>query len=232
MRSFKTEAIILARTNYGEADRIMTFLTPDHGKVKAIAKAVRKSKSKLAGGLELFSVSNLTLVIGRGEINTVISTQLKSYYGNIASDLDRTELGYRFIKLIDNNTEASCDNGYFYLLQRAFAALNDSQLKPELINLWFNMALLRLSGHAPNLYSDVNGSKLLDSASYDFAHERMHFVPKLANEGIYNANHIKFLRLGFAADGPNSLAKVTKAAELVEDLDSLIAQMLKIYLRT
>jgi DNA repair protein RecO (recombination protein O) len=51
MRQFRTQAIILNRTDYGEADRIISFLTPDHGKVKAIAKAVRKSKSKLAGGI-------------------------------------------------------------------------------------------------------------------------------------------------------------------------------------
>jgi DNA repair protein RecO (recombination protein O) len=72
MKRFKTNGIILARTNYGEADRIITFLTPDHGKVKVIAKAVRKSKSKLAGGIELFSISQISFIIGRGEINTLV----------------------------------------------------------------------------------------------------------------------------------------------------------------
>ena len=56
MQTLRTEAIILRRTNYGEADRILNMLTPQHGKVSAIAKGVRKAKSKLAGGLELFAV--------------------------------------------------------------------------------------------------------------------------------------------------------------------------------
>ncbi|MDO8591465.1 MAG: DNA repair protein RecO, partial [bacterium] len=71
MNRYVTQGIVLSRTDFGEADRILTFLTNDHGKVRAIAKGVRKSKSKLAGGIELFSISDLTLIIGRGEINTL-----------------------------------------------------------------------------------------------------------------------------------------------------------------
>ena len=50
---YRTEAIILRRTNYGEADRVISLITPDRGKISGIAKGVRKPKSKLAGGLEL-----------------------------------------------------------------------------------------------------------------------------------------------------------------------------------
>ncbi|MEK7561678.1 MAG: DNA repair protein RecO, partial [Patescibacteria group bacterium] len=81
MNRYITKGIVLSRTDYGEADRILSFLTIDHGKVRAIAKGVRKSKSKLAGGIELFSVSDLTLIIGRGELNTLISTRLVRHYG-------------------------------------------------------------------------------------------------------------------------------------------------------
>ena len=66
MQVFKTEAIMLRRTNYGEADRIISFITPDRGKLSAIAKGVRKPKSKLAGGLELFAASDITIAEGRG----------------------------------------------------------------------------------------------------------------------------------------------------------------------
>jgi len=51
MKRINTHGIVLARTDFGEADRILTFLTPDNGKVKAIAKGVRKQKSKMAGGI-------------------------------------------------------------------------------------------------------------------------------------------------------------------------------------
>src|SRR5438105_13293621 len=104
-QQFSTTGIVLARTDYGEADRILTFLTPDHGKVKAIAKGVRKIKSKLAGGIELFSVSDISLVIGRGELNTLTSTRLIKHYGNIVKDLNHSNTGYEFMRLLDKNTE-------------------------------------------------------------------------------------------------------------------------------
>ena len=56
----RTQAIILRRTNYGESDRILTLLTPE-GKFSVLARGARKEKSRLAGGIELFSVSDVTI---------------------------------------------------------------------------------------------------------------------------------------------------------------------------
>src|SRR3954468_11171776 len=120
MQKFKTQGIILNRTEYGEADRILTFLTANHGKVKAIAKGVRKLKSKLAGGIELFSISDLSFIVGSGEINTLASSRLVTHYGGIVKNLDRTNLGYEFIKIIDRATEDKPEPGYFDLLNQAF----------------------------------------------------------------------------------------------------------------
>src|SRR5581483_3542398 len=112
MRQFRTQAIILNRTDYGEADRIISFLTPDHGKLKAIAKGVRKSKSKLAGGIELFSVSDISFIPGRKEISTVVSTRLIKHYGHIVKDLNRTNTGYALIKRLDKATEDAPETDY------------------------------------------------------------------------------------------------------------------------
>ncbi|MCA9348456.1 DNA repair protein RecO, partial [Candidatus Saccharibacteria bacterium] len=65
-RFLTTRAIILRRINYGEADRILTMLTSDFGKIRLIAKGVRKQKSRMAGGLELFGVSEINFIKGRG----------------------------------------------------------------------------------------------------------------------------------------------------------------------
>src|SRR5689334_13497784 len=101
MRKLNTQGIVIARTNYGEAARIITFLTPDHGKLKVMAKGVRKSKSKLAGGIELFSVSHIGILKGKGEVDTLVSSRLIKHYGNIVKELDRTNLGYQLIKELD-----------------------------------------------------------------------------------------------------------------------------------
>lgn len=54
MKTYRTQAVVLRRTNYGEADRILQLLTPD-GRRSVMARGVRKEKSKLAGGVELFA---------------------------------------------------------------------------------------------------------------------------------------------------------------------------------
>lgn len=229
MRQFRTQAIILNRTDYGEADRIISFLTPDHGKVKAIAKGVRKSQSKLAGGIELFSVSDISFIPGRKEISTVVSTRLIKHYGNIVKDLDRTTTGYEVIKKLDKATEDSPEADYFYLLQEAFEALNDPKIDLGLINLWFNMQLLRLAGHTPNLQTDQTGKKLLADKKYDFDFEKMLF--KSDGQGNFTPDHIKFLRLGFSPNKPASLNRIRQSGGLVVDLRPVVQSMLQTYIR-
>jgi DNA repair protein RecO (recombination protein O) len=80
VKSLQTKAIVLSRTDYGEADRILTFLTPHEGKLRLMARGVRKAKSKVAGGIELFSTSDISFLRGRGEIGTLISARLRKYY--------------------------------------------------------------------------------------------------------------------------------------------------------
>ena len=101
MPTLQTEAIIMRRTNYGEADRVLTLLTPAYGKLSAIAKGVRRSKSKLAGGLELFATTNLTIVEGRGSMGVVTAARLERFYGHILSDYERLQFAYECIKQIN-----------------------------------------------------------------------------------------------------------------------------------
>lgn len=231
MKQFVTDGIILGRINYAEADRIITFLTPDHGKVKAYAKAVRKSKSKLAGGIELFSVSTLTFIVGRGEINTLVSSRLIKHYGSIVKDMQRTHHAYEAIRLVNKSTEDAAERAYFNLLRDGFAALDDPKLDPSLAMLWFEMQLLKLSGHAPNLTTDIAGAKLKETTSYNFYLDHMRFAPKEAKQGKYSANHIKFLRLGFQAARPQLLNQVKGVENLTAESQPLVQTMLKSFVR-
>lgn len=229
MKRFITRGIILARTNFGEADRILTFLTPDHGKIKAIAKGVRKSKSKLAGGIELFSVSDLSLIIGRGEINTLISSRLVKHFGNISKDIERTNVAYDFIKIIDKATEDNPEKEYFELLQTGFKALDSNELPHELVKLWFNLHLLKLSGHSPNFQTDPSGQKLVEGKKYNFDFEQMAFLP--SPRGKYAPNEIKLLRLILSARTIESLSRVEGITGMLKSVSSLADAMLKTYVR-
>lgn len=229
MRQFRTQGIVLARTDYAEADRIITFLTPDHGKVDAIAKGVRKNKSKLAGGIELFSISDLSLIVGRSEIYTLVSSRLIKHYGNIVKDLDRTALAYEVIKRLNRATEDAAEKAYFDLLSSAFAALDDESVGIALIELWFNMQLLKLTGHTPNLSTDTSGKKLQADKHYSFDFDKMAFWP--SNDGSFGVDHIKFLRLGFGPHSAHALNKVSGHKELETSLLPLIKAMLQAHIR-
>jgi DNA repair protein RecO (recombination protein O) len=218
MRQFRTQAIVIGRTEYGEADRIMTFLTPDHGKVKAIAKGVRKTKSKLAGGIEFFSVSDISFIPGRREIGTVISTRLIKHYGHIVKDLDRTNTAFALIKRLNKATEDAPETAYFDLLQQAFGALDDFSTDLTLIDIWFSAQLLRLAGHTPNLRTEKSGEKLTADKKYDFDFDAMAFYPGTE----FNSDHIKFLRLLFSHNKSDALQKIVNVSKLANQCRMLV----------
>lgn len=222
MKQQVTTGIILGRTDYGEADRILTLLTPDQGKLRLLARGVRRIKSKLAGGIELFSVSTITFAPGRGELGTLVSTRLVQHYRHIAEDLQRTMLGYDLIKQLHKATEDQPEAEYFTLLKDAFEALDDAQIPLPLIQFWFNAQLLRFGGHGPNLQTDEQGRKLVPDQLYDFDPDRMGFVTDPL-DGRFTANHIKFLRLVLAGNSPKALMQVQGMGQLLADCQPLFA---------
>jgi len=225
-----TKGIVLSRIDYGEADRILTILTPDNGKLSMMARGVRKSKSKLAGGIELFSTSDITYISGRGELGTLISSRLIKYYENIVSDIERVQLGYELIKLLNKATEDSPESEYFELLEQSFIALNDKSVSIELIRIWFHSHLLRMAGHTPNLRTDTNDDKLAIDNNYNFDPEAMTFTKH--EQGSFSASHIKTLRLLFDGHTLVSLNRVTGLAESLSDISSLVKSMLTTHIRT
>ncbi|NBW29251.1 DNA repair protein RecO [bacterium] len=92
MNKVISESIVLSRINYGDNDRIVTVITRDQGKIRLIAKGSRKLKSKLAAGIELFSVSEISFIKGKGDIDTLVSSRGIEYFINIQKDLDKIKL--------------------------------------------------------------------------------------------------------------------------------------------
>ena len=227
MNQLITTGIILRRTDYGEADRIILLLTPDKGKLSLVAKGVRRIKSKLAGGVELFSVSQITFLAPRtgSGLGTLVSARLQTHYSHIVEDIDRTMLGYELIKQLDKATEDNPEPEYFELLQQTFIALDDRTISLPLIRVWLNMQLLRLAGHTPNLHTDSQGDALSASRSYEFSFEDMAFFPQ--DNGRFGPNHIKFLRLGFGRTLPKALHRVTSQESLIAGLQPLLETLIQ-----
>lgn len=192
-QQFRTEAIVLRRTNYGEADRIINLLTPERGKLSAIAKGVRKQKSKLAGGLELLAVCDVTLLEGRGDMLLVTSARLVQFYGDILQEYERMELAYAFIKDINRVAETVTEPEFYYLLRDGLHYLNTKTIDWRLIELWFRLRLNMLLGHGLNLLTDHEGNKLAADKKYHFDFADNAFYEHTA--GRFDAKHIKLLRL-------------------------------------
>ena len=92
MKTQRTRAIILRRTNYGEADRILQLLT-EQGRRSVIARGVRREKSKLAGGIELFAVSDVVIGEGKGELGVLTSARLVQFYRSFVVSVIQFFLG-------------------------------------------------------------------------------------------------------------------------------------------
>lgn len=217
--SIVTKAIVLSRTDYQEADRILTVLTPDQGKLRVIAKGVRRAKSKLAGGIELFSVNDLTILTSTRELKTLISSRLDKHFPHILTDISRTMLGYALLKHIHTVTEDEPEPAYYNVLTAALEGLNNMDIAPGALELWFHMQLLKIGGHAPNLTVDTELADLQADQTYLFDFEHMAF--RQQNGGPYSANHIKLLRLAHGSSAPGVFAKVQDTSGYMEACLSL-----------
>lgn len=198
----RTHAIVLRRTNYGESDRILNLITPD-GKIAVLARGVRKEKSRLAGGIELFSIADVVVHQGRSSLATLTSAQMLKFHSNILGDLNRLELASELLKKIDRAAEQVDDPGFFTILEQALDGLN-SKISSDLIRAWFYLNLARISGEEPNFIYDTNSDELRPDQTYlwDSTDNALRQHP----QGDIGASEIKFARFLLA----NSLRAATR----------------------
>lgn len=211
----KTRALVLRRTNFGEADRIINFLTED-GLVSAIAKGVRKEKSRLAGSVELFCLSEIVVHQGlNNKLGVLTSAKMLEHFSNIVYKLPELELASLVMKKISAVAENASGPDYFDLLYQVLAALN-ARVNPELVEtyFWFNFA--RVGGEQINLVRDVNGEKLDPFLAYVWDAQESALRPQLG--GNLGAEEIKLMRLILSSD----LKTVSHVKNLAPRLPSIL----------
>lgn len=192
MTTQRLRAIVLRRTNYGEADRILQLLTPE-GRRSVMARGVRREKSKLAGGIELFAVSDVVISRGRGELGILTSARLVQFYRHILEDYDRLQFGYEVVKQVAAATETVDEPEWFDVLQEVFAGLDVKTMPRQLIEAWFYLRHAALLGHELSLVNDVDGNRI--SAESRYAYDVGERGLRKSANGELGADHIKFLRL-------------------------------------
>lgn len=218
MQSLKTKAIVLRRTNYGEADRILQVITPTHGKLGVIAKGVRRQKSKLAGSVELFGQSNLIVAKGRGELGMLTSARLETSYKHIVEDYERLQCGYDVLKKISKLSEHISEPWLYECTATTLASLDDVSIDLRIIRAWFYLQTAELTGHGLNLSRDTNNQPLQAGSRYRFDIAEMSFVKQ--PRGNFTSEHLKLLKVLKLKD-PHVIARISGIENYIDDCLSL-----------
>jgi DNA repair protein RecO (recombination protein O) len=152
MPLFTSDAIVIRSFNYGESDKIVTFLTKDFGKVRAIAKGARRSKKRFQNALDLFSHIRLDFFDREGMgLVRAESCDICSSFRLIREDLKKIYYGTYFLELVNEMTgEREAHPEAFDLLLSCLAALETSEPQEDQLRV-FEIRMLSLFGYQPNL---------------------------------------------------------------------------------
>lgn len=144
------QGIVLRGYPFGEADKVVVLLSPNHGKVRAVAKGVRKTKSRFGGRLEPFTHVDVLLYEGRN-LDTITQVSVVEAYAHLRLDLDRVLAAGTMVEAIDAVAqEEAGSHRQFLLLQRGLRALETGPVHPDLVSA-FLLKLAGLVGVAPSL---------------------------------------------------------------------------------
>jgi DNA repair protein RecO (recombination protein O) len=151
--TLKTEAIVLRSIRFGEADRVLHLYTPERGRISAIAKGVRKTKSRFGGRLEPFFRLNLLLHEGRSDLMTVTGAETVAGFPRLREDarsLDGAARACEAVSRIFDDGDPHA--GVFHLLANQLALLDGYPERATRANaLAFRLKLLLAAGFAPQL---------------------------------------------------------------------------------
>jgi DNA repair protein RecO (recombination protein O) len=198
-RLYQSEAIVLSRLDYGEADRILVVFTPTRGRLDVIAKGARKSKSRLGPSLDYFARVFLELARGR-ELDIVRSVETVDRFPYLSENLDAYGHASYFVELVKGLTQPrEGHRRVFDLLASSLTLLNE-KVDPWVIARHFEMALLYELGYRPELFQCVNCKRpILEKVNSFSAEMGGMLCPDCRNEDPasipLSVNTQKYLRL-------------------------------------
>ena len=150
MRLVNEQGIVLRSYPFGEADRVVVLLSPQRGKIRAVAKGIRKGKSRFGGRLEPFTHVDVVLYEGR-ELYTVTQAAVIESFPHIRDDLDRVIAAATMVEVVDAvSQERESSVRLFLLLRKGLAALEAGVIGSELVASYL-LKLAEAVGLAPAL---------------------------------------------------------------------------------
>ncbi len=154
----------MRRDDYGEADRLVTLLTPDYGKLRVLAKGARKPTSRKAGHIELFTRTRLLLARGR-TFDLITQAELVEAHRPLREEIQRGALAHYLCELTERFAPEGSDAAPLYdLLADGLSWLCETR-DPRLAARYFELRLLTLEGYRPQLFRCARTqSPLVDDA--------------------------------------------------------------------
>ncbi len=157
MADFTGAAILLRRIEYGDQDLILTFLTPEGGKVSAIGKSAKRSVKRFGGILEPFSLLQVVLKQGRGGLPILQEAALRSAFFHIRGDIRKTAYASYWTELVyDWAEEGAAQDALYGLLCHVLHGLDAGAVPASVLSILFQMRFAALTGFCPEL-SHCNG---------------------------------------------------------------------------
>jgi DNA repair protein RecO (recombination protein O) len=229
-RVYKTQAIVLRQRKLGEADKIVTLYTTHHGKVDAVAKGVRRTKSRLAGHLEPLTLGSYLLAEGR-ELDIVTQAETVEAFPILRTDLERLSRGLYCAELVDRLTaDRSEGHPTFRLLHEALGLL-EQESELDLAVRRFELRLLDELGYRPGLDAcGVCDRRLEPLQNYWSAEAGGAVCPACASEDLVaeslSLNGLKVLRLLQRASFAEA-ARIRLSGELAGEIEIRIGSYLR-----
>ncbi len=160
-RLYATDAIVLSRFELGEADRVLTLLTPEIGKLKVIAKGIRRPSSRLGGSLEPFAELRLNLARGR-TFDVVTGVAVGRAFLRLRDSLEGTATAWYLAELAERSVEERTPAEPVYLLLRRAYELLEAGMAPGRVARWYEMRLADELGMRPEVDRCVECDRMLE----------------------------------------------------------------------
>lgn len=229
---YQTEVFILKRIDFGEADRLVTLYTPLYGKIRAIAKGVRRPLSRLAGQVELFTHSSLLIASGRN-LDIITQGQIINSFTKLRGDLPRATYGYYLAELVDRLVADDIENQrIFRLLLDTYKRLNEGATD-ELLIRYFEIHLLDYLGYRPAFYECAGCGVGLTPVTNGFLPAAGGALCPTCTGRIaarpLSLTGLKVLRL-LQSSAYGSLPRLLLSSEVLTELEALLQQYIRYYL--
>lgn len=234
MPTYQADAVVLRRLDYGEADRILTLLTREHGKLSAIAKGSRRAKARSANGLDLFARSTMMLARGHN-LDVVAQAQRSGDVRHISGDLQRTAYACLVAEVADKVLEERHPvDDVFQLVVATLESLNRPERSARAESAWFLMRILDLLGYQPQLVDCAGCNQPLPEAAAWFSPLLGGILCRRcgANEQAgspVSVNGLKILRLMAAGDA-ELYGRVRLATGLLQEVEAVLESQLEYHL--